>query len=215
MRVRASVKRLCRNCKVIRRNGTVRVICQGWSAQAEAGLRESVRQSRPATDIWSFNGNIPQWQRIAGVNIPDRKHVWVALTHIYGIGRTRAFDICTATGVAPDVAVRSLTETELDALRGEVAKRDTEGDLRREVSMNIKRLMDLGCYRGIRHRRGVAGTRPAHPHQRPHQKGPPQTDQAIKPGLYDGKDKGHAPSGRYGVRSATGSRTSTLRSTTP
>ena len=93
--------------------------------------------------------------RIAGVNIPDRKHVWIALTHIYGIGRTRAFEICSSTGIASDVVVRSLTETELDALRGEVARRTTEGDLRREVSMNIKRLMDLGCFRGIRHRRGL------------------------------------------------------------
>ncbi len=93
--------------------------------------------------------------RIAGVNIPDRKHVWVALTHIYGIGRTRAYGICKATEISPDVAVRNLTEAELDMLRAEVAKNVTEGDLRREVSMNIKRLMDLGCYRGIRHRRGL------------------------------------------------------------
>lgn len=93
--------------------------------------------------------------RIAGVNIPDRKHVWVALTHIYGIGRTRAFEICKATSVSPAVAVRNLTDAELDSLRSEVAKSVTEGDLRREVSMNIKRLMDLGCYRGIRHRRGL------------------------------------------------------------
>ena len=93
--------------------------------------------------------------RIAGVNIPDRKHVWVALTHIYGVGRASAFEICDATGVGPEVVVRHLTDAELDALRGEVAKRVTEGDLRREVSMSIKRLMDLGCYRGIRHRRGL------------------------------------------------------------
>lgn len=93
--------------------------------------------------------------RIAGVNIPDRKHVWAALIHIYGIGRTRAFEICNASGVSPDVPVRNLTDAELDTLRGEVSKRVTEGDLRREVSMNIKRLMDLGCYRGIRHRRGL------------------------------------------------------------
>jgi len=93
--------------------------------------------------------------RIAGVNIPDRKHVWIALTHIYGIGRTRSIEICKATGVSPDVPVRNLTDAELDLLRGEVAKNVTEGDLRREVSMNIKRLMDLGCYRGIRHRRGL------------------------------------------------------------
>lgn len=93
--------------------------------------------------------------RIGGVNIPDRKHTWVALTHVYGIGRTRAFEICDATGIGPDVVVRNLTDTELDALRSEVAKGVTEGDLRREVSMSIKRLMDLGCYRGIRHRRGL------------------------------------------------------------
>ena len=93
--------------------------------------------------------------RIAGVNIPDRKHVWVALTHIYGIGRTRALAICKAIEISPDVAVRNLTESELDSVRAEVAKGVTEGDLHREVSMNIKRLMDLGCYRGIRHRRGL------------------------------------------------------------
>ena len=93
--------------------------------------------------------------RIAGVNVPDRKHVWVALTHIYGIGHTRAMGVCKAVGIAPNVVVRDLTESELDALRAEVAKGVTEGDLRREVSMNIKRLMDLGCYRGIRHRRGL------------------------------------------------------------
>ena len=127
--------------------------------------------------------------RIAGVNIPDRKHVWVALTHIYGVGRTRAFEICTATGIKPDVVVRNLTETELDTLRGEVAKGVTEGDLRREVSMNIKRLMDLGVLPGNSPSPRIAGTRPAHPHQCPHQKGPPQADQAIEPGLHDGKDE--------------------------
>ena len=93
--------------------------------------------------------------RIAGVNVPDRKHVWVALTHIYGIGRTRALEICKATGIGPEVAVRNLTDAELDGLRSEVAQGVIEGDLRRDVSMNIKRLMDLGCYRGIRHRRGL------------------------------------------------------------
>lgn len=93
--------------------------------------------------------------RIAGVNIPVNKHTVIALTHIYGIGRTRAKNICAAAGVAPDTKVRDLTEAEMDALRAEVAKYTVEGDLRREVSMNIKRLMDLGCYRGIRHRRGL------------------------------------------------------------
>ena len=93
--------------------------------------------------------------RIAGVNIPDRKHTWVSLTHIYGIGRTVALKICDATGVKKDVQVKDLTEEELESLRTEVGRYTIEGDLRREVSMNIKRLMDLGSYRGIRHRRGL------------------------------------------------------------
>lgn len=93
--------------------------------------------------------------RIAGVNVPDGKHLWVALMHIYGIGRTRAMEICKRTGVEADVVVRNLTESELDVVRAEVGRSLTEGDLRREISMNIKRLMDLGCYRGIRHRRGL------------------------------------------------------------
>ncbi len=93
--------------------------------------------------------------RIAGINIPVNKHAVIALTSIYGIGRTRAEKICEATGVKPDVKVKDLSEAEVEALRAEVGKYDVEGDLRREVSMNIKRLMDLGCYRGIRHRRGL------------------------------------------------------------
>jgi small subunit ribosomal protein S13 len=93
--------------------------------------------------------------RIAGVNIPDRKHAVIALTSIYGIGRTRAAQICEAAGVATETKIRDLTEEEIDKLRAEVAKLSVEGDLRREISMNIKRLMDLGCNRGIRHRRGL------------------------------------------------------------
>jgi small subunit ribosomal protein S13 len=93
--------------------------------------------------------------RIAGVNIPDRKHAVIALTAIYGIGRTRAAEICAGAGVPLDAKIRDLTEEEVDKLRAEVAKLTVEGDLRREVSMNIKRLMDLGCNRGIRHRRGL------------------------------------------------------------
>ncbi len=93
--------------------------------------------------------------RIAGINIPVNKHAVIALTAIYGIGRTRARQICDATGVAPDRKIRDLAENEVEALRNEVAKYTVEGDLRREVSMNIKRLMDLGCYRGLRHRRGL------------------------------------------------------------
>ncbi len=93
--------------------------------------------------------------RIAGVNIPDRKHTVIALTSIYGIGRTRAAEICAAAGVLPNRKVIELSEDEVERLRGEVAKFSVEGDLRREVSMSIKRLMDLGCNRGIRHRRGL------------------------------------------------------------
>jgi len=93
--------------------------------------------------------------RIAGINIPTNKHTVIALTAIYGIGQTTARKICEATGVAADVKVRDLTEAQVEALRSEVAKYNVEGDLRREVSMNIKRLMDLGCYRGLRHRRGL------------------------------------------------------------
>ena len=93
--------------------------------------------------------------RIAGINIADNKHAVIALTGIYGIGRVTAQKICDATGVKPDVKIRELTEAELESIRGEVTKYTIEGDLRRTVSMNIKRLMDLGCYRGIRHRRGL------------------------------------------------------------
>jgi len=93
--------------------------------------------------------------RIAGINIPAQKHAVIALTSIFGIGLTRAKIVCAAAGVKTDAKIKDLTEQELDALRSEVGKFDVEGDLRREVSMNIKRLMDLGCYRGIRHRRGL------------------------------------------------------------
>ncbi len=93
--------------------------------------------------------------RIAGVNVPDRKHTWVSLTHIFGIGRTTALKICEATGVSVGSQIKDLTEEELEKLRTEVGRHTTEGDLRREISMNIKRLMHLGCYRGIRHRRGL------------------------------------------------------------
>ena len=93
--------------------------------------------------------------RIAGINIPVQKHIVIALTYIYGIGRMRAQAICKAAGVKPTQKVKELTEAELNAIRAEVGKYVLEGDLRREVAMNIKRLMDLGCYRGVRHRRGL------------------------------------------------------------
>ena len=93
--------------------------------------------------------------RIAGINIADHKHTEVALTGIYGIGRMTARKICNASGVKPDSKIRDLSESEVESLRSEVTKYTIEGDLRRTISMNIKRLMDLGCYRGIRHRRGL------------------------------------------------------------
>jgi small subunit ribosomal protein S13 len=93
--------------------------------------------------------------RIAGINIPMNKHVVIGLTHIFGIGNSRALRICDAAGVKYHVKVKDLTDAEVASLRSQVAKFAVEGDLRREVSMNIKRLMDLGCYRGIRHRKGL------------------------------------------------------------
>jgi len=93
--------------------------------------------------------------RIAGINIPVQKHTEIALMAIYGIGRTRARAVCENAGVQPTIKVKDLSEIEIDKLRTEVGKYPVEGDLRRDVTMNIKRLMDLGCYRGIRHRRGL------------------------------------------------------------
>lgn len=93
--------------------------------------------------------------RIAGINIPVNKHAVIALRSIYGIGPKRAMLICEAADIRPNVKVRDLSEAEVDKLRAETSKFSTEGDLRREVTMNIKRLMDLGCYRGLRHRRGL------------------------------------------------------------
>ncbi|AGH46606.1 30S ribosomal protein S13 [Paraglaciecola psychrophila] len=93
--------------------------------------------------------------RIAGINIPEHKHTVIALSAIYGVGSTRAKSICVAAGVAETTKIKDLDEEQIDKLREEVAKFTVEGDLRREVSMSIKRLMDLGCYRGIRHRRSL------------------------------------------------------------
>ena len=93
--------------------------------------------------------------RIAGVNVPDRKHVWVSLTSIYGVGRTRSLEICEKASVEPNVMVKDLSEEQLEVIRNILGNYSVEGDLRREVSMNIKRLMDLGAYRGMRHRRGL------------------------------------------------------------
>lgn len=93
--------------------------------------------------------------RIAGINIPPHKHTEIGLTSIYGIGRTTAQKICTAAGIPFNKKIKELTDGDLEKIREEVGKLIIEGDLRRELSMNIKRLMDLGCYRGFRHRRGL------------------------------------------------------------
>lgn len=93
--------------------------------------------------------------RIAGVNIPNNAHIVIGLQAIYGIGAARAKSICEAVGVVPSTKVKDLDESQLDALREQIAHYHVEGDLRREVTMSIKRLMDMGCYRGLRHRRGL------------------------------------------------------------
>jgi small subunit ribosomal protein S13 len=93
--------------------------------------------------------------RIAGINIPNHQHASIALTAIFGIGRSRARKICDAAGVKQSAKIKDLTDAEMDKLREHVAKFSVEGDLRREVSMNNKRLMDLGCYRGVRHKKGL------------------------------------------------------------
>jgi small subunit ribosomal protein S13 len=93
--------------------------------------------------------------RIAGVNIPDNKHAVISLTYIFGVGRTTAKKICEATGTSPTAKVSSLSEEQLEVIRSEVSTLTVEGDLRRELQMNIKRLKDLGCYRGLRHRHSL------------------------------------------------------------
>lgn len=93
--------------------------------------------------------------RIAGVNIPDHKHLVISLTAIYGIGKTRAAEICERLELNPSIKVKQLNEFDIERIREQVAKYTVEGDLRRESAMSIKRLMDLGCYRGLRHRRGL------------------------------------------------------------
>jgi small subunit ribosomal protein S13 len=93
--------------------------------------------------------------RIAGINIPDHKHTVIALTSIFGIGKTRSKAICVETGIAENVKISELSEEQIDQLREAVGKFVVEGDLRREITLSIKRLMDLGCYRGLRHRRGL------------------------------------------------------------
>ena len=93
--------------------------------------------------------------RIAGINIPNHQHAAIALCAIYGIGRARARSICDAAGVRQSAKIKDLSDSEMEKIREQVGKFTVEGDLRRETSMNIKRLMDLGCYRGVRHKKGL------------------------------------------------------------
>lgn len=93
--------------------------------------------------------------RIAGVNIPNHKHTVIALTSIYGVGRTKAKEICENAGIIPSAKIKDLSEADLEKIRSEIGKHTVEGELRRKSAMSIKRLIDLGCYRGIRHRRGL------------------------------------------------------------
>ena len=93
--------------------------------------------------------------RIAGINIPDNKHAVISLTYVFGIGKTRSKAILAAVGIEETRKISSLSDAELDSLRDEVGKYTVEGDLRLEITLNIKRLMDLGCYRGLRHRRSL------------------------------------------------------------
>ncbi|MCY4043753.1 MAG: 30S ribosomal protein S13 [Cellvibrionales bacterium] len=93
--------------------------------------------------------------RIAGVNIPDHKHAVISLTYVYGIGKTTAKQLCAAVGIQEQTKIADLSEDILDKLRAEISKLTVEGDLRREINLNIKRLLDLGCYRGLRHRRNL------------------------------------------------------------
>ena len=93
--------------------------------------------------------------RIAGVNLPFQKHVVIGLQSIFGVGRSRARKVCAGAGVDPAAKIKDLTEAEVDRIRQEIGRFSVEGDLRREVGMSIKRLIDLGTYRGLRHRRGL------------------------------------------------------------
>ena len=115
--------------------------------------------------------------RIAGVNLPTNKRVVIALTYIHGIGSTKAKEITAKLGIADSARVQDLTDQEVLQIRETIdADHMVEGDLRRQTAMSIKRLMDLACYRGLRHRRGLAGSRPAHAHQRAHPQGQGEAD---------------------------------------
>ena len=171
MKVRPSVKPICEKCKIIKRKGRVMVICetpkhkqkQGYAPNKYPPSRpERLLQLTPeeirvgqhrSTQILT---EVTRMARISGVDLPRDKRVEIGLTYIYGIGRKTASDILSATGVDPDIRVRDLTEDDVSKLREYIDHNvKVEGDLRREVSMNIKRLIEIGCYRGVRHRKGL------------------------------------------------------------
>ena len=118
--------------------------------------------------------------RIAGINIPPHKHAEIGLTAIFGIGRTRARKICEATGIAYSKKIKDLTDGDLEKIRDQIAEFTIEGDLRRETTMNIKRLMDIGCYRGFRHRRGLPMRRQPTRTKALTRKGPRQAAASLK-----------------------------------
>ena len=141
MKVRPSVKKMCDKCKIIRRHGKVLVICENPRHKQRQGSEE--RGDKPMA-------------RLVGVDLPRDKRIEVGLTYIYGIGLTTSKKILAETGINPDTRTNDLTEEDLVKLRDYIQNNiKVEGDLHREVSQNIKRLMEIGCYRGLRHRKGL------------------------------------------------------------
>ena len=139
MKVRPSVKPICDKCKVIRRKGRVMVICENPKHKQRQGQNQGGKSMA----------------RIAGVDIPNDKRVVVSLTYIYGIGPSTAAKILAKLKISEDKRVKDLSEEELTAIRNEMQHHKVEGDARREVAMNIKRLKDIGSYRGQRHKKNL------------------------------------------------------------
>ena len=163
MKVRASVKKICDKCKVIHRKGVVRVICVNSNINSARDRnfgvsRESLTDAADAQLILAaFALSLRELMaRIAGVDLPRQKHIYIALTYIYGIGVRRAGAFWTRPKLTPTKKVQDLSEEEVNRIRQVIESRGmVEGDLRKEVSMNIKRLIEIGSYRGFRHRRNL------------------------------------------------------------
>ena len=157
MKVRASVKRICDKCKIVRRRGVVRVICSNQKHKQRQGYEDSAMA------------------RIAGVDLPRTKRIEIGLTYIYGIGRVRSNTILKDAGVSPDIRIKDLSEDDVRKISRVIEEQGgVEGDLRKEISMNIKRLMEIGCYRGLRHRRNLPVRGQRTRDQRAHAQGPAQ-----------------------------------------